>query len=545
MTIASEEVVETLYEDDCVALVGAGLSGILATKYMKEVGLKPITFEKGSDIGGLWNFETDSCLVYEGLKMNTSKYMTEFSDFKVKEGLPEMPSIDDFMSYLRAYIDHFNLNECFRFNSEVMELSYSPEKGRYIVSYRSAEGVTRKGSFKYAICCGGQFSIPIVPKLPSIETFEGTIFHSSTYKGEKPWEAYKGKKVLVVGSAVSGPDIASSLAENGIEATCCFRTPKYFFGFEDFDGKAVDFDTVNQFSVILDKYLSEEQMNEGFKQLCLNTIGAPESFGALKPDETLKGNVCPVVQFLRDLKDGKVGVKPGIEKVKSKSVVFADGSEEGFDAIILATGYKLNLDFLSPDIRAMIEPNRETYNNGWPKCYLNTVHPDLPNFAVIGYGIYISPVILNSEMQSMFVSQVFTGKHELPPTEMMLKSIKEHVEWAAEPHHRFCMIGPFVNSLAEAIGASPSCEEHPELAKAFLFGPIFTCRFRISGPFATPGSVERFKDLLRSTHRTDLLEKSKPDPRVQPLIPLILGSEDVSQELKPLLESWSSLLATK
>jgi hypothetical protein len=46
------------------------------------------------------------------------------------------------------------------------------------------------------------------------------------------------------------------------------------------------------------------------------------------------------------IRDGHVKVYPGIARLTEGGVVFVDGTEAAFDAIIMATGYRPKLDFL-------------------------------------------------------------------------------------------------------------------------------------------------------------------------------------------------------
>lgn len=39
-----------------VAVIGAGTSGLASVKACIEGGLEPVCFERGHDIGGVWNF---------------------------------------------------------------------------------------------------------------------------------------------------------------------------------------------------------------------------------------------------------------------------------------------------------------------------------------------------------------------------------------------------------------------------------------------------------------------------------------------------------
>ena len=68
-----------------IAVVGAGLSGLVSIKCLIEEGLVPTAFEQSAEIGGLWNYH-ESLLdgggrAYRSLRTNTSKQMMAFSDF--------------------------------------------------------------------------------------------------------------------------------------------------------------------------------------------------------------------------------------------------------------------------------------------------------------------------------------------------------------------------------------------------------------------------------------------------------------------------------
>ena len=58
----------------------------------------------------------------------------------------------------------------------------------------------------------------------------------------------------------------------------------------------------------------------------------------------------PVIDVgtLARIKRGEIVVHPGIERFHAKGVRFVDGSDEPFDAVILATGYEAQVERLFP-----------------------------------------------------------------------------------------------------------------------------------------------------------------------------------------------------
>ncbi|VDO63329.1 unnamed protein product [Onchocerca flexuosa] len=44
-----------------ICVIGAGASGLAATKTCLEYGFQVVCFEKSCDIGGLWRYKPDPC----------------------------------------------------------------------------------------------------------------------------------------------------------------------------------------------------------------------------------------------------------------------------------------------------------------------------------------------------------------------------------------------------------------------------------------------------------------------------------------------------
>ncbi|MDH3232716.1 MAG: NAD(P)-binding domain-containing protein [Alphaproteobacteria bacterium] len=54
-------------------------------------------------------------------------------------------------------------------------------------------------------------------------------------------------------------------------------------------------------------------------------------------------------------RDGRIGVRPGIERFDGGEVIFPDGARASFDAVILATGYRPDLRPLLPDVEGVLD----------------------------------------------------------------------------------------------------------------------------------------------------------------------------------------------
>jgi len=64
-------------------VIGAGASGLAATRYLLSEGFQVTTYERKFDAGGVWNTTDKEYLagLYDGLLANVPRTLMEFSDF--------------------------------------------------------------------------------------------------------------------------------------------------------------------------------------------------------------------------------------------------------------------------------------------------------------------------------------------------------------------------------------------------------------------------------------------------------------------------------
>src|SRR5918997_6264103 len=102
-----------------VAVIGAGPSGLTAAKHALDAGFDTTVFEAGDDLGGQWNTTAAHSGIWPGMRTNTSRAMTAFSDFPAPASHPLHPTAEQIHAYLRAYAAYFGLTTRIRLGTRV------------------------------------------------------------------------------------------------------------------------------------------------------------------------------------------------------------------------------------------------------------------------------------------------------------------------------------------------------------------------------------------------------------------------------------------
>lgn len=175
-----------------VAIIGSGVSGLVAIKSCKEEGelfAEIVCFERSASLGGLWKYreETendeasdqeackDTVSVMHGTIANSSKEMSAFSDF------PPPPHTPNFMhhrlmyNYILSYARHFDVIKHIQFNSYVREVSRSTNQWKLTVITKSQNNnrETRDELFDALLIGTGHHGKPVIPTFNGRNQFEG------------------------------------------------------------------------------------------------------------------------------------------------------------------------------------------------------------------------------------------------------------------------------------------------------------------------------------------------------------------------------------
>ena len=464
-----------------VAIIGAGPGGLAAARYLSAHGFACTIFEQAAQLGGQWNAKSEFSGVWPTMRTNTSRVMTSFSDMPHEPGAATYPTNQEIFAYLGRYAERFDLTRDLRTSTRVEAVE--KDGTGYLVRSRSSNAAPVTEHFDRVIIASGRYNHPSVPHVAGLETFTGSggITHTLRYKNP---EKYRGLRVLVAGSAISALEIASDLVMLGAErVVSTYRRQRYILP-KLVAGVPIDHIAFTRFAALGAEVFPVEAIGNGMKQLVLRAQGSPEQFGAFKPlDDIFQAGISLSQYYLPLVAEGRLFVKPWIQNVAGTRVTFTDGSQENFDAIIFGTGYELSLPFLSEDIRRTLAVDAEHI-----ELFNFTFHPELPGMAFIGMQDQIGPYLPVLELQARWIAYVWAGLAKEPSQAELAEGIERYRLRRGLPQKQ--VMHNLAILFSRAAGIEPAIEEHPELARLLMFGPLTPASFRLAGPDRQPNAVE-------------------------------------------------------
>ena len=190
-----------------VAVIGAGPTGLMALKNLKEDGFEVTGFEKRGYVGGLWKQSHDSSLsVTENTIFNSSRFRSAISDYPMPEHYDDYPTAKQIHEYMESYCDHFGLRPHIKLNAEIK--TFKREEGQWALTFEQ-NGTTATQYFDKVMVCTGSFVSPRSPKLAGIENFHGTTLHSVNFPDPS---RFQDQNVLLVGLHATTQDLTVELS---------------------------------------------------------------------------------------------------------------------------------------------------------------------------------------------------------------------------------------------------------------------------------------------------------------------------------------------
>ncbi|KAF8678549.1 hypothetical protein HU200_046164 [Digitaria exilis] len=342
-------------------IVGAGPSGLAVSACLKEKGIGSLILERSNCIASLWQLRT-----YDRLSLHLPRKFCELPLMPFPADYPIYPSKQQFVAYLESYAARFGISPMY--NRTVVHAEYDEElllwRVRAQISGTMGEEVQYVS--RWLIVATGENAEAVQPDIVGLQEFPGTVMHTSAYKSGS---AFAGKRVLVVGCGNSGMEVCLDLCNHNAEPHIVVRDavhilPREMLGYSTFG-----------LSMRLLKWFPVHFVDRILLWAARTIFGDTARLGLKRPAfgplelKSLSGKtpVLDVGTFAK-IKSGDIKVRPAIRQISGRDVEFADGQLEGFDAIVLATGYKSNVPFWLKDRELFSEKDglpRKAFPNGW------------------------------------------------------------------------------------------------------------------------------------------------------------------------------------
>src|SRR3954454_21379517 len=202
-----------------VAIIGAGMSGLLVAHRLRQANVPFVILEKNADVGGTW-YENS----YPGCRVDNPNHNYSYA-FAQRHDWPFHFSTQDVLvDYFRQCADAFGVRDHIRFGSEVVEATWSDDDLRWIVRVRDGDGVEETVAVNAVITAVGQLNRPMLPDIPGRETFTGPSFHSARWDHDVD---LAGKRVAVIGTGASALQFIPEIAPVAGELVVFQRTPPW------------------------------------------------------------------------------------------------------------------------------------------------------------------------------------------------------------------------------------------------------------------------------------------------------------------------------
>jgi cation diffusion facilitator CzcD-associated flavoprotein CzcO len=381
-------------------VIGAGPAGLAVGACLKRANIPCLILEQSDQVGSVWHRH------YDRLHLHTDKKNSQLPFFPYPLTYPRYPSRSQVINYLESYAEKFHLD--IRFRQQVISARFEDEL--WIVQTRE-----HLYQAQNLVIAAGYNREPFRPVWPAQEAFKGLVMHSSEYRNG---EMFRGKEILVVGFGNSGGEITIDLCEHGAEVGLSVRggvnvIPRELFG-------------IPILSISILQSQLPARMADAINAFILRfAIGDLTKYGLRKlaygPIKQMRQDArIPLIDVgtLKLIRDGRITVYDGISEFCEDGVIFTDGRQAQFNAVVLATGYRPRVNaFLTGLAAAAYDANGTPLSSGR--------EASMPGLYFCGYHVSPTGMLREIAIEAKKISASITRKRGLLRADLLMQSIKQ------------------------------------------------------------------------------------------------------------------------
>ncbi|KAF2125458.1 dimethylaniline monooxygenase [Dothidotthia symphoricarpi CBS 119687] len=380
-----------------VAVIGAGISGVVAAGHLRKEGIDVTVFERSNAAGGV-------CPCYSGLKNNVGTRLLETTLNRFPTDTPDFVTHDVLEEYIQDTAVRAGVHDVTKYDTEVRNVTKNERE--WVVETSTLRIDPSGGIFQET--CSSEFDAVVVasghyhsPRLPDIHglaewkrRWPDRIQHSKSYR--RP-EEFQGKNFLLIGGGVSATDIARELAPT---AQTIYQSSRN--GAFDLSANLLPENGIRIAEVI--------SFNTGSSESSEDSDSSQDSSNSKISSSLATQEPIPATIALRS------------------GQTLCD-----IHHVILCTGYHPTLPFLPhlhSDETAVDKANESLLVTDGSQFH--NLHQDIfyikdPSLAFVGVPFFTATFTL-FEFQAMVVAKVLSGRAKLPSEQVMRAEYEERVK---------------------------------------------------------------------------------------------------------------------
>ncbi len=392
-----------------VAIVGAGMSGLLAGIALKRAGLPFTIFESHARAGGTWHANQ-----YPGARVDTPNHLYSYS-FEPAADWPLRYSTQPLLQdYFERIVAKYDLAAHIRFETTVDAMAW--DGAQWQVDVTGPAGPERVAA-RAVISAVGQLNRPKLPDIHGIGSFAGPAFHSARWDHDVD---LTGKRVAVIGTGASAFQFVPEIAPQVAQLSVFQRTPPWLAPAPEYHSPVLpgkqwalrhmpfyqNWYRFWLFWMLTDGILPAVAREAGWSaegsistlnaelraalelHAASQTAGRPDLYAKIVPAYAPGGKRMLLdngvwVEALK--RDNVALLTDAIAAIEPAGVRLADGRLVEADVLIYGTGFHAS-EFLMP-MRVTGESGRDLHTawGGDARAYLGMTMPGFPNlFALYG-----------------------------------------------------------------------------------------------------------------------------------------------------------------
>ena len=198
--------------DPAVLVIGGAQAGLAIAARLNQLDVDTLVVERWPRIGDSWRRR------YHSLALHNSTHINHLPYMNFPPTWPTYIPKDMLGNWFEFYADAMQIN-CWT-GTEFVGGTWDGAEGCWSARVRRADGSERVLRPRHLVFANSVSSVPMVPDLPGLPDFAGTVVHAEDFDTGAAWT---GRRALIVGTGSSANDIALDLHSHGVTTTLVQR----------------------------------------------------------------------------------------------------------------------------------------------------------------------------------------------------------------------------------------------------------------------------------------------------------------------------------